>query len=62
MRFFNLLCSEDVTVNHFNGGVLLYPFTESRLGDAVFLAELCLGFAILIKGYKGFFETMKKSL
>lgn len=57
LKLFDLLGSEDIAVIHFNGGVLLYPFTKSRLGDAVFLAELCLGFAILIKGYKGFFKV-----
>ncbi len=56
LEFFDLFCSEDIAIIHFNGGVLLYPFAECGLRNAVFLAELGLSLAVLVKGDEGFFE------
>lgn len=49
MKFFDLFSGEDISVIHFNGGVLLDPFAKSGLGNAVFFAELGLCFAVLVK-------------
>ena len=49
MKIFELFCSEDIAIVHFNGGVLLNPFAKSGLGNAVFIAKLGLCFAVLVE-------------
>ena len=44
-----MFCSEDIAIVHFNSGVLLNLFAEGGLGDVVFLAQLGLGFAVLVE-------------
>jgi len=55
LEFFDLLCSEDVTIVHFDGGVLFDPFAGGGLRNAVFFAELGLSLAVLVKRDEGFF-------
>lgn len=56
MQFLNLLCGKDLAIIDFNSWILLDPFDESGLGNAVFFADLGLVFSILVEWDKGFFE------
>lgn len=53
-----LFDSKDIAVVHLDSGVLFNPLAEGGLGNAVFLAQLCLGFAVLMEGYGGFLKIL----
>lgn len=45
LKFFYLLCSEDLAIIRFNGWVLFNPTAKSSHGYTVFFTQCCLGFA-----------------
>lgn len=46
LQFLYLFSDKGFAVINFNSGVLLGPFTEGGLGDAVSLTKMVLGFTI----------------